>query len=162
MIRALDPHTDAEAVLDLFARAADYIDFESGQTPDVTAVNAYFTGAPPGGDPATSLKLGLFEFGTLLGVVDLAFGYPEPQDAYLGLMLLAQEARGRGLGRRFLGHVEAAARDRGATRLLLLVLEGNTRAYTFWTRQGFGSPKVFSAARIGARTHVRTQLEKPL
>ena len=32
------------------------------------------------------------------GVASLAFGWPEPADAYLGLMLLDPQARGQGLG----------------------------------------------------------------
>jgi GNAT superfamily N-acetyltransferase len=162
MIRPLDPRTDAEAVLDLYRRAADYVDFESGRTPGEAMVTEYFTDAPPGGDPATSLKLGLFEAGRLAGIVDLAFGYPGASDAYLGLMLLAREARGRGLGRTFLRHTEEAARERGATRLLLAVLEGNARGRAFWESHGFGTPRVFPAAKIGERTHVRVQLHKLL
>ena len=162
MIRVLDPQADAEAVLGLYRRAADYVDFESGRTPDEAMVREYFADAPPGGDPATSLKLGLFEDGRLVGIVDLAFGYPEGRDAYLGLMLLAREARGRGLGRAFLRHAEEAARDRGATRLLLAVLEGNVRARAFWEGQGFESPRVFPAVKIGARTHSRVEFRKTL
>ena len=162
MIRVLDPTTDAQLVLDLCRRAADYVDFESGRAPNEASVDEYFTDAPPGGDPATSLKLGLFESGHLMGIVDLAFRYPEAQDAYLGLILLAQEARGRGLGTMFLRHVEAAARARGAIRLLLAVLEANARGRAFWESQGFGSPRVFPAARIGDRTHVRVRLHKML
>jgi GNAT superfamily N-acetyltransferase len=162
MIRPLDPVTDAEAVLDLYRRGSDYLDFESGRVPDPALVQDYFTAAPPGGDPATSLKLGLFEAGRLMGIVDLAFGYPTVQDAYLGLMLLAREARGRGAGRAALRHVEEAARRRGATRLLLVVLEGNARARTFWESEDFGSPEIFPPVAIGEHTHARVQLRKPL
>jgi GNAT superfamily N-acetyltransferase len=162
MIRTLDPVADAEAVLDLYHRAADYLDLESGRTPDAATAQEYFTDAPPGGDPATSLKLGLFEEGRLMGIVDLAFGYPKERDAYIGLMLLAQEARGRGLGRAFLRHAEQAARERGATRLLLAVLEANPRGRAFWESEGFGTPRVYPPTRIGKRTHVRVRLHKML
>lgn len=162
MIRPLDSTTDAEAVLDLYRRAADYVAFESGREIGTVFVEEYFTDAPPGGDPATSLKLGHFEAGRLLGIADLAFGYPDEKDAYLGLMVLAVEARGRGVGRRFLRHLEEDARRRGAKRLLLAVLEGNARGRAFWEREGFGFPLTYPPARIGERTHVRVRLEKPL
>ncbi len=162
MIRALYPQADATAVLDLYRRAADYIEFESGRVPDLAMVQKFFVDAPPRGNPATSLKLGLFEEGRLVGLVDLAFGFPTVHDAYLGLMLLAPEARGRGLGRVFLRHVEDAARTRGATRLLLLVLDGNRRARAFWEGQGFGSPRIFPPVEVGERTHVRVELRKML
>jgi len=162
VIRPLDPVADADAVLDLYRRASDYLDFESGQVPNPALVEEFFTDAPPGGDPATSFKLGLFEAGRLAGLVDVAFGYPEERDAYLGLMLLAEEARGRGLGRTAVRHVEEAARAHGATRLLLAVLEGNVRGRAFWESEGFGSPKIYPPIAIGKRTHVRVRLHKEL
>jgi GNAT superfamily N-acetyltransferase len=162
MIRALHPSADLPAILDLYNRAADYLDFESGLAPSRTMVEEYFADAPPGGDPATSLKIGLFEEGRLAGLADLAFGHPEPRDAYLGLMLFARDARGHGLGTTFLRHIEQAARARGATRLLLAVLERNTRGRAFWESHGFASPRAFPPAKIGERVHVRVQLHKGL
>ncbi len=162
MIRTLDPRQDAEALLGLYRRAADYLDLESGRVPEASLVDEFFQDAPPGSDPSRSLKLGLWENGELQGAADLAFDYPEPLDAYLGLMLLARDARGRGLGRRFLAHVEEAARARGATRLLLAVLDANPRGRAFWEGQGFGRPKAFPPVALGSRTHVRIRLEKPL
>ncbi len=162
MIRALDPIVDQDEVLGLYQRAADYLDLESGRTPDLAVAREYFSDAPPGGDPATSLKLGLFEEGTLVGLVDLAFGYPTAADAYLGLMILAREARGRGLGPRFLRHVERAAQDRGAARLLLAVLDANPRAQAFWEREGFVPIRTLPPARMGTRRHGRIELAKPL
>ena len=162
MIRPLEEAVDSGAVLDLYRRAADYVDFESGREPDAELVREFFRDAPPNGDPSASLKLGLFEDGRLQGAADLAFGYPEPRDAYLGLMLFATEARGCGLGRDFLRHVERAARERSATRLLLAVLEGNAKGRAFWEREGFGTPRVYPAVPMGNRSHVRIRLEKPL
>ncbi len=162
MIRTLEPATDSEALLDLYHRAADYLDLESGSTPSPSVVSDYFQDAPPGGDPATSLKLGLFEGDRLQGAADLAFGYPEPGDAYLGLMMLAREARGRGVGSLFLRKIEEAARARGATRLLLAVFEANPKARAFWEREGFGQPMTYPPKAFGTRTHVRIRLEKPL
>ena len=77
-------------------------------------------------------------------------------------MMLGEEARRRGLGRVFLRHVEDAARNRGATRLLLAVLEANPRGRAFWEREGFGSPKTYPPAPVFDRTHVRIRMEKAL
>lgn len=162
MIRILDGVADAEAVLGLYRSASDYVALESGREVGTALVEDFFSDAPPGGDPATSCKLGLLENGRLLGLADLAFGYPEAGDAYLGLMLLGAEARGRGVGRMFLRHIEATAHLRDAKRLFLAVLEGNPRARSFWEREGFGSPKLFPPARIGERTHRLIRLEKSL
>ncbi len=67
-------------------------------------------------------------------MAEMAFGYPEAGDAYIGLMLLATEARGQGLGTMFLDHLTDLARARGARRQLLAVLDANPRGRRFWER----------------------------
>ena len=161
-IRPLSPATDRDRVADLYARAADYVLLETGTAPTPAMADDFFADVPPGGDPAESAKLGLFDGEALVGVADLAFGWPEPRDAYLGTMILAPAARGRGLGPVFLRAVEAEARARHAPRLLLAVLDDNPRARAFWERHGFRVVKTFPPATIGARTHSRHRMEKRL
>lgn len=161
-IRALSPTRDRDLVADLYARAADYVLLEGGVPPTPGMADDFFADAPPGGDPAEGAKLGLFDGDRLMGVADLAFGWPEPRDAYLGTMILAPEARGRGLGPVFLQAVEAEARARHAPRLLLAVLDENPRARAFWERQGFRVVKSYPPATIGQRSHIRHRMEKRL
>lgn len=161
-IRALSEGHDLAAVVDLYDRAADYVMLESGPVPSADLAQDFFTDAPPGGDPAEGEKLGLFRDGRLVGIADLAFGWPEPRDAYLGLMILAPEARGAGLGARFLREVERLAKARHAPRLLLAVLDENPRGRAFWEREGFAVVKTFPPAQIGERTHIRHRMEKRL
>ena len=52
-------------------------------------------------------------------------------------MLLAPDARGRGLGPAFLEEVVARARAAGCRRLFLTVLQAPPRARACWERQGF-------------------------
>ena len=73
----------------------------------------------------------------MAGVAELYFGFPTPQDAYLGLMLFSGKARGLGLGHAFLFHIEALAKGRGSACLYLGVLAENPRGRAFWEREGF-------------------------
>jgi GNAT superfamily N-acetyltransferase len=152
-IRRLDPAADRAAVADLFARAADYVWLESGKAPDAGTVAGFFTDVPPGGDLAASAKLGLFETGVLAGIADLGFGFPEPEDAYLGLLLLDPARRGLGLGPLLLAEAKAIARDRGAPRLLVAVLDANPRGRAFWEREGFRHVLTREGLAFGARRH---------
>lgn len=158
---ALHPADDFDAVEAVYREAADYLALESGLTPDVAA-RAFFEDHPPTGDEAP-LKFGILgDAGALVAIGDLAFGYPEMDDAYLGLLLLVPTARGEGLGPAIFDEVKRLARAHGAARLLLGVLDGNERARVFWERQGFrwvktGGPHVF-----GQRLHVVHRLELPL
>lgn len=162
MIRDLDPTTDLAAVEALFRAAADYVDLETGLPVDGAQARDFFTDAPPGVDPATSLRLGLFEGDTLIGKVDVAFGYPQASDAYIGLMIFAPAARGSGNGARLLREVEARARLRGATRLLIAALEANVKGRAFWQREGFMPEQVFPDRDYGTRRHTVHRMAKPL
>jgi GNAT superfamily N-acetyltransferase len=159
-IRDLERGRDAAVVRGLYARAADYAVLETGLPPSEATVEAFFSDHPPGADPAASRKLGLFTPDkALVGIADLGFGFPEPRDAYLGLMLLDPRHRGRGLGRAFLGRVVELARGRGAPSLFLAVFEDNPRARAFWERAGFRVVLSAPPARIGRKLHVRHRME---
>lgn len=137
LIRPLDPVADRPLVAAFYRHTPDYWLLAEGAFDPETKAAEFFTDGPPGCDPATSHRLGLFLDGRLSGVAEISYGFPEPQDAYLGLMILGPWARGAGHGRAALAHVEALARGRGAANLYLAVLEANPRGRAFWEREGF-------------------------
>ncbi len=159
LIRSLLP-AEAPLVAALYRDAPDYwLLAEGAVDPDRQAAE-FFTDGPPGSDPALTHHLGLFLEGRLSGVAEVSYGFPEPQDAYLGLMLLAPWAQGAGHGRAFLAHVESLARSRTAPRIYLAVLEANPRGRAFWEREGF-APTGLSRADAGTG-HILHRLVKPL
>lgn len=162
LIRPLDPVTDRARVDQFFRDAADYIRLERGTDPDAAVTDEYFTAHPPGIDPASSYRAGLFEGATLAGLADLAFGYPEPTDAFLGLMMFTPAARGRGLGPAFLSHLEAEARRRAAPNLYIAVLDANPRAHAFWDRMGFTLALANRPVTLGQKTQMAHRMVKGL
>lgn len=159
-IRPLDPRTDLAAVIAAYLDAADYWTLADRRPPDAAKAAAFFTDSPPGCDPALSHRLGLFVDGDLSGVAELSFGFPDPGDAYLGSMILAPRARGRGYGRALLAHVEALARHATAPRLCLAVLEENPRGRAFWERHGFRATGL--SGRDPDTGHILHRMAKPL
>lgn len=135
-ILPLDPLRDRAAILGLLIEASDYYRLWLGRDPVEADVEEMLTQGPPGCDPATSHRLGLWGAG-LEGVAELSFGFPTAKDAYLGLMILAPRVRSMGQGAAFLQHVEALARAQSCPRLYLGVLEANPRGRAFWDRHGF-------------------------
>ena len=148
-LRKLDPAKDAVLVARLFLQSADFVRLTEGVDPGPPQVAQFFKGVPPGGDLADSLKLGLFDGPVLLGIADLGYGYPEPDDAYIGLMLFAPAFGGQGLGERFLAAYRDLVLGHGATRIVLGVLHNNPRARAFWTRLGFQVDKADVTVRHG-------------
>lgn len=153
LIRRLDPTADLPLVEEFYIRAADYWLLADRRAPDRQKAQDFFTDGPPNCDPAASHRLGMFVDGALMGVAELSFGFPEPEDGYLGLMLFDPTARGRGLGPVFLAEVERLARAKGCPRLLLAVLEENTGGWRFWQGQGF-APTGLSRHEKGTRHRI--------
>jgi GNAT superfamily N-acetyltransferase len=159
-IRALDPATDLAAVDAFYREAQDYWCLADRRPPDLQKAREFFTDGPPGCDPARSHRLGLFVDGTLSGVAELSFGFPQPEDGYLGLMMLAPRLRSAGHGARFLARAEALARAAGCPRLYLAVLQENPRGRAFWESHGFAATGI---SRADAETgHVIHRLVKAL
>jgi GNAT superfamily N-acetyltransferase len=136
-IRPLDAVSDLELVVAAYQEARDYWSLADRKPPDRAKAAAFFTDHPPGSDPSRSHHLGLFAENQLVGLAELCFGFPQPQDAYLGLMILSPRCRGMGLGAAFLAHIEALALTGGARQLFLAVLQENPRGKAFWQREGF-------------------------
>lgn len=135
-IRELFP-SETALVAQFYREAPDYWLLAEGRCDPQAKASDFFTDAPPNCDPAQSDRLGLFVAQRLSGVAEISYGFPEPNDAYLGLMLLGPWAQGAGHGRAFLAHAEALARKRHAARLFLAVLDVNPRGRAFWEREGF-------------------------
>lgn len=135
-IRELLP-SETALVAQFYREAPDYWLLAEGRLDPRAQASDFFTDAPPGCDPAQSDRLGLFLDHRLSGVAELSYGFPEQQDAYLGLMVLGPWAQGAGRGRAFLAHAETLARSRNARHLYLAVLDANPRGRAFWLREGF-------------------------
>lgn len=135
-IHRLSPE-DTDLVAQFYREAPDYWLLAEGALDPDRQAREFFTDAPPGCDPAHSHRLGLILNDRLSGVAELSFGFPEPGDAFLDLMLLGPWAQGAGHGHRLLAHAEGLARDHGAPRLSLAVLDANPRGRAFWLREGF-------------------------
>ncbi len=135
-IRELLP-SETDLVAQFYREAPDYWLLAEGRCDPAAKAQDFFTDAPPNCDPAESERLGLFLQHRLSGVAELSYGFPEPADAYLGLMMLGPWAQGAGHGQAFLRQVETLARARHARRLYLAVLDANPRGRAFWLREGF-------------------------
>jgi GNAT superfamily N-acetyltransferase len=158
-IRELLP-SETALVAQFYREAPDYWLLAEGRCDPEAQAQDFFTDAPPNCDPAHSDRLGLFLNHRLSGVAELSYGFPEPSDAYLGLMVLGPWAQGSGNGKAFLAHVETLARKRHAPRLYLAVLDANPRGRAFWEREGFRGTGLTRKDAITG--HLIERLVKPL
>lgn len=160
LIRELDPIHDLAALIALQTEAQDYWLLAEGHCDPAQKAAEFFTDCPPHCDPAQSQRLGLFHAGHLSGIAEVSFGFPNPGDAFLGLMLLAPRLRGKAAGPILLAEVESRARAAQCPTLSLGVLQANPRGHAFWHRMGFAPTGI--SREDPATGHILRRLAKPL
>ena len=163
IIRDLNNPDDRPALRDFYDRAQDYIILETGLVPSDDTIDELFQNAPPGGNPAECIHLGLFDDrGVIQGVCEQSFGYPNPDSSYLGLLILSPELRGSRYGPILFERMTTTAIERNCTELFVAVLAPNTRGRAFWERMGLSYELSSDPSTTGVATHVRHRLRLDL
>jgi len=130
-----EPHL--AAVQQLFVRCTDFIERIEARPTRGDEATHLLEDLPPGREPSDKLALGVVQHGALVGVIDLVRDFPRAGTWYVGLLLLAPECRGNGLGERIHDALAAWIAEQGGSRLRLIVQEQNPAALRFWLRLGY-------------------------
>jgi ribosomal protein S18 acetylase RimI-like enzyme len=108
-------------------------------------------GRPGGAEPASTIlgplpahvasgKKHVFGFdraGDMVAIAEILEGFPGANDWYVGLLLVAPDARGRGLGAELWGQLRDWIERQQGRVVRLIVQKQNPGAYAFWSRAGF-------------------------
>ena len=93
----------------------------------------------------------------------VAFGLvdhrPKPRELYIENIVVAPEARGKGIGTRLLAEIETIAREDGFERIWLDVIDTNPRARVLYEREGYEvikEQKLYFMSRFAGFSVVRT------
>ncbi|AEB48800.1 GNAT family N-acetyltransferase [Aeromonas veronii] len=129
--------SDAPALQRLFEQAPSYQAAVSNAPLSAQAGEEELVACPPGLPLSDKHLIGRWEQGELTAVIDLLRGYPNPDTAYLGLLLVGEPWQGSGRGQSLYLHACTLASSWGATRLRLSVIASNESALSFWLRRGF-------------------------
>ncbi|NTX29931.1 GNAT family N-acetyltransferase [Burkholderia pyrrocinia] len=73
----------------------------------------------------------------MIGCADVIRSYPTGDCIWIGLLLFAEAAQGRGHGKAALTLLVEMAREWGYRTAQLAVVSTNLRAHAFWQREGF-------------------------
>lgn len=118
---------------------------------------------PPGLPPGAGHLIAVSDAsGQWVGVLEGLQGYKKPQEAYLGLMLLAPHVRGLGLGAAVLRGYEDWLRAEGMQELRVGVSEPNTSALRFWRRMGFEDEEWVGPLQYGELSYRVLRMRKTL
>lgn len=129
--------TDGPALQRLFELAPAYQAAVSHEPLSARAAEEALVACPPDLSLSDKYLIGHWEQGELTAVIDLLRGYPNPDTAYLGLLLVGEPWQGSGRGQSLYLHACTLARSWGATRLRLSVIASNESALSFWLHRGF-------------------------
>lgn len=122
---------------ELLERCADFEVMVAGSPPDANAAADLLIEVPPEHSLRDKLVIGVWTDDGLTAAIDLLRDFPDPHAWYLGLLLVAPEARGRGLGEAIVAALRSWIRAQGGWTIRLIVQEQNPAAHRFWIRQGF-------------------------
>lgn len=113
---------------------------EGKRMPAREAVAAWFDGSelPPGRSILDQDIFGICVEEQMVGVTMVLRGWRYPEQAMIGLLLLAEPWQGRGLGRRVYRRLEQdALRWPGIAVMRIGIVASNAPAFPFWYQQGF-------------------------
>lgn len=145
---------DAAQLQSLFAQCADFFVMTNGTPAGETAAAEEFTDVPDSKTPGDVHALGLVDScDRLVGAIISVQGYPDLQTWWLGLMLLAPEQRGKGLGTSFYEAFEQWVAAQSYRFISLCAIAPNTVGRQFWQRLGFKEIRQIPSRTYGSQTH---------
>jgi ribosomal protein S18 acetylase RimI-like enzyme len=148
--RRLDQNDQAR--LAAFCRnCSDFFELVEGRAGSEDTADELLNVAPPNVAREKKFVFGFERGVSLVGVVDMIDGFPEPGGWYVGILLLAPGERSQGLGRALWVSLERWLLGRKADAVRLIVQEQNTGAMRFWRSLGFDTE-----AKVQQVLHGRT------
>lgn len=116
---------------------SDFFELVEGRPGSEETADELLNVAPPNVASEKKFVFGFERVVSLVGVVDLIDGFPEPGCWYVGILLLAPGERSQGLGHALWVSLERWLLGRKADAVRLIVQEQNPGAMRFWRSLGF-------------------------
>ena len=128
---------DLASVTEFCQECSAFFTLVTGESPAVEIAHHLLESRPPEVDPTRKYVIGFTRKDKLVAVVDLLDGFPVETEWYAGLLLLAPDERGRGLGTLVWDAMETWIRAAGGRHVRLVVQQQNPGAARFWHSVGF-------------------------
>jgi RimJ/RimL family protein N-acetyltransferase len=138
----------------LYKQCKEFALLTDGEPPSSTAARDEFDAVPENKTTQDKYIFGLFDSrNVLLGMIESIRHYPDNKTWWLGLMMLAPEQRGKGLGSEFYKAFERWVWTHGVKQVSLSVVEANERGLRFWKKMGFEVSRKTPPRQFGVKTH---------
>ena len=128
---------DVEQFVTVFRASPSFVYLTEGRAPTDSEVIAIMNRVPGYCRPEDVFIRTISLDGMLCGLAVTVRAYPNPQTAFLALLLIVESAQGQLLGTRVLRDIEGEAKSWGCSSISAAVDSRNVRALKFWLREGF-------------------------
>ena len=119
-------------------RCGDYTELVEGRAPNAADTVEFFTAVPAGFSAADAFLFSINIDAVMVGIAGVLRGWNAPDKAHLGLLLLAPEARGRGVGTVAVAQLESFVGGwQQVTTMRLAVVVTNQNGLVFWRKMGY-------------------------
>jgi GNAT superfamily N-acetyltransferase len=136
-VRLLPLTPQDESLVDaIYDRLTTYSMLAEGLAKATNAAREFLIGLPQGWPPSSKHVFAVLKDERPVGLVDLIDGYPAEGIVFVGLLAIAEDRHGEGIGRATQRLIEEFAHGLGAAKLRLAVVEGNP-AHSFWLEMGY-------------------------
>lgn len=152
-VRSMDER-DADRILALCRGNSLFYEYAQAE-PTLEQVLGDLRISPPGVDMQDKYYLGFFDGKTLVAVMDIIDGYPEPSIAFIGFFMVDAALQGRGNGSFIIMETEEYLRSIGKTAIRLGIDSDNPQSNAFWRKNGF-----FTIAEVDNEGHTILLAEK--
>ena len=128
--------SDANDMFEFCRQNTQYYQY-CGRQPSLELVLSDLHITPPGIDPSDKYYIGFYQKDTLIALMDLIDGYPEPGTAYIGFFMVNKAYQGQQLGTSIIRDTAAYLKAAGKTAVRLGINKGNPQSTHFWKKNGF-------------------------
>ncbi len=142
-----------ETLQKLFAQCADFTRLVEGEEVNPNAAREILRSVPAGRLLRDKFLYGFLDRDeAIIGVLEGLRDYPDDAIWWVGLLLLAPEARGHGVGRKIMEAFSEYVLMEKGTAIMLGVVEENQAAYRFWQGLGFELVRQTEPRLFGRKT----------
>lgn len=128
--------SDADSILELCRGNSQYYRYCGAEaTEEQIRKDLHIT--PPGKDPSDKYYVGFYQGETLVAVMDLIDGYPEPEIGFIGFFMMNAAFQGKQIGSAIIRETADYLRSAGKTAIRLAIDKGNPQSTHFWQKNGF-------------------------
>ena len=134
-VRRLDG-SDVDSILNFCQKNSQFYEYCEAEPTREQVLNDLHI-APLGISLSDKYYIGFFQKETLIAVMDLIDGYPEPEIAFIGFFMMNKDLQGHGIGTAIIQETAAYLKTTEKAAIRLAIDKGNPQSMHFWKKNGF-------------------------